>query len=112
MHVPLHFINEDSCHGVKIEGGNISHALNDIEISCLPKDLPEYIEVDMAALKVGENIHLSNLTLPAGVESVALSHGGDHDLLVSAVNAARGSSDEEESAAAPEDEAEGSSEEE
>ena len=71
MQVPLHFINEDSCFGVKMEGGVIAHALNDIEITCLPKDLPEYIEVDMAELKVGENLHISDLTLPKGVESVA-----------------------------------------
>jgi large subunit ribosomal protein L25 len=100
MHVPLHFINEDICQGVKQEGGTISHALNDIEISCLPKDLPEYIEVDMAPLKVGENIHISDLTLPAGVESVALSHGADHDLLVSAVNAPRGGNDDDDASQA------------
>ena len=76
----------------------MSHALNDIEISCLPKDLPEYIEVDMAALKVGDNVHLSDLVLPKGVESVALAHGEDHDLLVSAVNAPRGGGDEAEQA--------------
>jgi large subunit ribosomal protein L25 len=98
MHVPLHFINEESCPGVKMEGGIISHALSDIEISCLPKNLPEYIEVDMGALNAGDNIHLSDLTLPKGVESVALSHGGDHDLLVSAVNIPRGSSADDEEA--------------
>lgn len=98
MHVPLHFINEDSCKGVKLNGGVIAHALNDIEISCLPADLPEYIEVDMLELEVGDNIHLSDLTLPKGVESVALSHGEDHDLLVSAVNAPRGGGDEDEAA--------------
>ena len=90
MQVPLHFINEDICEGVKIGGGVIAHALNDIEVSCLPKDLPEYIEVDMAALNIGENLHISDLQLPTGVESVALSHGENHDLLVSAVNAPRG----------------------
>ncbi|MEE8057146.1 MAG: 50S ribosomal protein L25/general stress protein Ctc [Pseudomonadales bacterium] len=95
MHVPLHFINEENCKGVKQEGGIISHALNDIEVSCLPKDLPEYIEVDMIDLNIGDNIHISNLTLPAGVESVALIHGEDHDLLVSAVNAPRGGGDED-----------------
>ena len=95
MNVPLHFINEESCKGVKLEGGVISHAVNDIEVSCLPKDLPEYIEVDMLEVGVGENLHLSDLTLPAGVESVALSHGEDHDLLISAVNAAKGGSDDD-----------------
>jgi large subunit ribosomal protein L25 len=112
MHVPFHFTNEDTCQGVKIEGGNISHALNDIEISCLPKDLPEYIEVDMADLKTGENIHLSDLKLPKGVESVALIHGEDHDLLVSAVNAPRGNEDEGEATDSAEasDDTEGESE--
>jgi large subunit ribosomal protein L25 len=95
MHVPLHFINEDTCVGVKVGGGVISHAINDIEVSCLPKDLPEYIEVDMLNVNVGENLHLSNLALPDGVESVALTHGEDHDLLVSAVNAPRGASEDD-----------------
>ena len=102
MHVPLHFINEDTCPGVKLEGGSVSHAVQDIEISCLPNDLPEYIEVDLGSLKVGENIHISDLTLPKGTESVALSHGEDHDLLVAAVNAPRGgSSDDEADVEAP-----------
>ena len=96
MHVPLHFINEEICHGVKMQGGTIAHALADIEVSCLPKDLPEYIEVDMAELNVGENIHIADLKLPAGVESVALTHGEDHNLLVSAVNAPRGGASEDE----------------
>lgn len=107
MHVPLHFINEETCDGVKLQGGTIAHALNDIEVSCLPKDLPEYIEIDMKNLQVGDNVHLSDLKLPAGVESVALTHGEDHDLLVSAVNAPRGGSaedDEEAAAAAPAEE--------
>jgi large subunit ribosomal protein L25 len=103
MHVPLHFINEESCKGVKVEGGTIAHAMNDVEISCLPKDLPEYIEVDMQELAVGDNLHLSDLTLPAGVESVALSHGEDHDLLISAVNAPRGGGDEDEDEAVADD---------
>ena len=106
MHIPLHFINEDICQGVKVDGGTISHAMNDIEVSCLPKDLPEYIEVDMTAVGLGENLHISDLTLPKGVESVALNHGADHDLLISAVNVPRGSSDEDEETVTPDDEAE------
>ena len=96
MHVPLHFINEETSPGVKLQGGIASHALSDIEISCLPADLPEFIEVDMGSLNSGENVHLSNLTLPKGVESVALIHGGDHDLLVAAINIPKGSSSDEE----------------
>ena len=76
--VPLHFINESKSVGFK-EGGIVSHQINELEISCLPKDLPEYIEVDVAALDIGDSIHISELNLPEGVESVALSHGDEHD---------------------------------
>lgn len=110
MHVPLHFINEESCPGVKLQGGKANHALNDIEVSCLPKDLPEFIEVDLGALNAGENIHLSDLKLPKGVESVALSHGEDHDLLVCAVNVPRGAASDDEAAAEGDAEAEGGEE--
>jgi len=79
MRVPLHFINEDICVGVDRDSGRINHQLTDLEINCLPKDLPEYIEVDVAALEIGDSIHISDLKLPAGVESVALSHGDDQD---------------------------------
>ncbi len=87
--VPLHFINEDQCVGVKMNGGIISHTLNEVEISCLPADLPEYIEVDMKELDLGFAIHLSGLALPPGVTIVALTHGEDHDIPVVSVNAPR-----------------------
>lgn len=90
MRVPLHFIHEESCIGVKQSGGAISHNMTELEVSCLAADLPEYIEVDMAAIDVGQVIHISDLKLPKGVESVALSHGADHDLPVVAVNAVKG----------------------
>jgi large subunit ribosomal protein L25 len=77
MRVPLHFINEAQCIGVKQGGGVISHILTEVEISCLPKDLPEYIEVDMADVKLNEAVHLGDIRLPAGVEIYALTHGGD-----------------------------------
>jgi large subunit ribosomal protein L25 len=83
---PLHFINEEACVGVKMGGGLIARSMTDIEISCLPKDLPEYIEVDMAEVDLGQTVHLSDIKLPKGVESVALSYGDDHDLPVAAVN--------------------------
>ncbi|MEN8168160.1 MAG: 50S ribosomal protein L25/general stress protein Ctc, partial [Pseudomonadota bacterium] len=67
LHVPLHFINEATCPGVKA-GGQASHQLTDVEISCLPKDLPAFIEVDMSEMSVGDAIHLSEMQLPAGVE--------------------------------------------
>ena len=84
--VPLNFINEDTCVGVKLGGGLIAHTITDIEVSCLPKDLPESIDVDMAEIDVGQIVHLSDLTLPDGVESVSLSQGTDYDLTVATVN--------------------------
>ncbi|MEX2367068.1 MAG: 50S ribosomal protein L25/general stress protein Ctc [Pseudohongiellaceae bacterium] len=80
VRVPLHFLNEEKCVGVKQNGGVLSRQMNELEISCLPKDLPEYIEIDVLALDVGDSLHISDLTLPAGVTSIDLSHGesGDH----------------------------------
>lgn len=96
VNVPIHFLNEDTCKGVKIGGGNILKSLTEIEISCLPKDLPEYIEVDMKDLDIGDHIHLSDIKLPPGVTNVALSHGGeDSDLNVAAVHAPRTETEEE-----------------
>ncbi|MBN9424414.1 MAG: 50S ribosomal protein L25/general stress protein Ctc [Candidatus Accumulibacter sp. 66-26] len=73
--VPLHFVNADIAPGVKLSGGNVSHVMNEIEIACLPKDLPEFIEVDLKDLAAGHSIHVSQLTLPAGVKAVV--HGDD-----------------------------------
>ena len=74
VQVPLHFLNEDSCVGVKMEGGVVGHLATEINVSCLPKDLPEYIEVDMAEVHVGDTVHLSDIKLPEGVESIELAH--------------------------------------
>ncbi|MBT8448954.1 MAG: 50S ribosomal protein L25/general stress protein Ctc [Gammaproteobacteria bacterium] len=76
--IPLHFINEETSVGFKA-GGIVSHQINELEVSCLPGDLPEYIEVDVEALDLGDNIFISDLKLPEGVESVILSHGDDYD---------------------------------
>lgn len=76
MRVPLHFINEDKCIGIKRDGGAINHLMSDLEIQCLPKDLPEYIEVDMLNIGIGETVHVKELTMPEGVEVYALAHGG------------------------------------
>lgn len=86
-HVPLHFINEATSVGVKQQGGEVSHVVSEVEVSCLPKDLPEFIEVDMAAVEAGQIVHLSNLKLPKGVELVALAHG--NDLAVANIHASR-----------------------
>jgi len=93
LRVPLHFINEDNCVGVKQDGGKISHQMTEVEISCLPKDLPEFIEVDLGNVKTGEIVHLSSLTIPENVDLVSLAHG---DLPVASVNLPRGVQEEEE----------------
>jgi large subunit ribosomal protein L25 len=91
-HVPLHFINQETSVGVKQQGGEVSHVLAEVEVSCLPKDLPEFIEVDMAAVTVGQIVHLADLKLPKGVELVALAHG--NDLAVANIHASRVVKDE------------------
>lgn len=75
MKVPLHFINAEISPGVKTSGGIVSHVLTEVDISCLPKDLPEFISVDLSALAVGHSVHLADLKLPQGVEIPALTKG-------------------------------------
>jgi len=75
--VPFHFVNEDTAPGVKLEGGLVSHIMTEIDISCLPKDLPQYIEVDLGELAMGESIHLSEVTVPEGVELTTLTDEND-----------------------------------
>ncbi|HEB97128.1 MAG TPA: 50S ribosomal protein L25/general stress protein Ctc [Sedimenticola thiotaurini] len=91
--VPLHFVNEETSVGVKA-GGSVSHHITDVEVSCLPGNLPEYIEVDMAALELGGHIQLSDLVLPEGVELVALITGGD-DLPVVSIHSGQSGTEEE-----------------
>ena len=71
--IPLRFLNEEECSGVKVDGGSISHNLTEVEISCLPANLPEFIEVDMAELEIGDSVRLSDLTVPKDVVIVALA---------------------------------------
>jgi large subunit ribosomal protein L25 len=80
--VPLHFLNEDKSPAGKSAEVVVTHELNEVEVSCLPKDLPEYIEVDLANLSVGDIVHLSQLKLPAGVEIPELKLGKEHDVAV------------------------------
>ena len=95
--VPLHFINEDICKGVKGAGGIISHNENDVLVACRPRDIPEFIEVDMADIDVGDSIHLSDLKMPADVRLVDLHEAGDDaDRQVAAVNAPRVEAEPEE----------------
>ncbi len=94
--VPLHFVNEEKSAAVKA-GGIAEHHVTEIEVTCLPKDLPEFIEVDMAAVEMGQTLHLSDPTLPAGVASVELAKDDEtHDLAVVTVKPAPKAADTEE----------------
>jgi large subunit ribosomal protein L25 len=93
VHVPLHFINEHVSVGSK-KGGIVAHSMVDVEISCLPSSLPEYIEVNLANLDIGESLHLSDLVLPNGIEIPALSQGEDHNLPVASMMASRASKED------------------
>ena len=111
--IPLHFINEDTCVGVKLGGGRIQHTVNEVEVLALPGDLPEFIEVDMLDVQVGDIIHLSDLKLPAGVTSTALALGDDRDMGVASVLAPRGAkaaSGDDDDSAEEADESEGGEE--
>ena len=90
---PLHFINADEGPGVKLGGGIVTHILTEAEISCLAKDLPEFIEVDLGAMEVGQTVHLSEVKLPKGVEFVQLAHG--NDAAVASVTKPRGAASSE-----------------
>ncbi len=93
VHVPLHFINENASIGGK-KGGIVAHAMIDVEVSCLPSALPDYIEVDLIGLDIGESAHLSDIVLPAGVEIVALAQGPEHDHPVASMMASKASKDD------------------
>ena len=86
---PLHFIGEENSPAVKMAGGLISHILNDVEISCLPKDLPSFIEIDLSDLEIGNSLHISQLSFPDGVDPVL--HGQDDPVVVTAIKPKGGS---------------------
>jgi len=83
MTVPLHFTGEEECDGLKIDGGLISHIMNELDVVCLPADLPEYIEVSIAKMRQGDTITLAELNMPEGVESqIVISGGDEHQAVV------------------------------
>ncbi len=90
VNVPLHFINEETAPAIKLHGGVANHQINEVEVICLPQNLPEFIEVDMAAVEMDQVVHLSDLKLPEGVRVAALLQGEDHDLPVVAIHKPRG----------------------
>ncbi|MEN7342986.1 MAG: 50S ribosomal protein L25/general stress protein Ctc [Pseudomonadota bacterium] len=79
MNVPLHFVGEDVAPGVKMQGGVMSRLLNDVEVTCLPKNLPEYLEVDVSEMDMDDILHMSDIKLPKGVELPELAQGEGHD---------------------------------
>ncbi|MDH5409355.1 MAG: 50S ribosomal protein L25/general stress protein Ctc [Gammaproteobacteria bacterium] len=93
VHVPLHFMNEDQAPGVR-EGGLVTHNATETEVSCLPKDLPEFLEVDLIELDLDGIVHLSDIKLPAGVEIVELSHGEGHDQPIASIHMPRAAKEE------------------
>ena len=95
MHVPLHFIGEDKAPGVKA-GGVVSHQLTNVEVTCPAGKLPEFLEVDVSALNIGDSVHLSQIALPDNVTLVELSHGPEHDLPIVTIVATRASAAAEE----------------
>nr|VFK36360.1 MAG: large subunit ribosomal protein L25 [Candidatus Kentron sp. SD]VFK38558.1 MAG: large subunit ribosomal protein L25 [Candidatus Kentron sp. SD]VFK78644.1 MAG: large subunit ribosomal protein L25 [Candidatus Kentron sp. SD] len=105
LRIPVHFINEDKCPGKKA-GGIISHLFPEVEVICLPKDLPEAISVDMSEIQLGQTLHLSDLVVPEGVTLTALSH--DLDQAVVTISAPRDSMEEEDTSEAEETPTEGS----
>ncbi len=96
--VPLHFINEEAGNGVKLNGGLVNHIQTEVEVHCLAKDLPEFLTVDLGTMNIGDNIHASQVVLPAGVKLV--QHGSDDPILVSIVAKHGGSAAAEGEAAA------------
>ncbi len=102
MRVPLHFVGQEIAPGVKQEGGIMSHLLTEVEVRCLPSNLPEFIKADVSKLQLGESLHLSHLELPAGVELTALTRvGEEHDLPVANVYIPRAVKASEEEGAEP-----------
>ena len=100
--VPLHFVNQETSPAGKTAGVVVTHELNEVEVSCLPRDLPEFISVDLSALTVGDIVHLSEIVLPEGVTLPALAHGKEHDLAIVIAKHARVEAEEEVAPAAAE----------
>ncbi len=100
LRVPLHFVGDDEAPGTKIDGGIFTRLIVDLEIQCLPKDLPEYIEVDVSALELNQSVHISNITLPDGVE-MSSSYADADDYAVASITPPRVAAADEEADADP-----------
>ena len=89
IRVPVHYLNQDTCVGVKLEGGELAIMATELEVACLPADLPEYLEVDLKDVHIGTTLHISDVKLPKGVEVPALALGHDHDQPIANVHKSR-----------------------
>jgi large subunit ribosomal protein L25 len=98
--VPVHFINEDIAPGVKLAHGLVNHIMTELDVACLPGNLPEFIEVDLASLEAGQSVHVNDLKLPAGVEPVAHLKA-ENPAVVGITPPKGGAAAEEEAPAAP-----------
>jgi large subunit ribosomal protein L25 len=105
MNVPIHFLNADKAVGVRLAGGTVSQLMNDVEVVCLPRNLPEYFEIDIADLELDGMLHLSDLKLPEGVEIPELAHGPEHDHAIVSIHVIKAAPVEEEVEEEVEDEA-------
>ncbi len=99
MRVPLHFTGQDQAPGVKLQGGIVMHHLTEVDVTCLPHQLPEFLVVDISKLNLNESVHLSNVPLPDGVVITSIAHGGG-DLALATISIVRAAIEEEEAAAA------------
>jgi len=97
--VPLHFVNAEVAPGVKLDGGMVQHIMTELDVKCLPKDLPTFIEVDLKDLQGGQSLHVTQLKLPAGVEAVL--HKGEDPVVATIVVRGAGASSDEAAEAAP-----------
>ena len=104
MNVPIHYLNTEDAHGVREGGGSVSQLITDIEVICLPKDLPEYFEVDIANLELNEMLHVSDITVPKGVEIPQLAQGPENDHAIVSIHVIKAAAIEEEEAVVTEGE--------
>lgn len=110
VHIPLHFIGDEIAPGVKSEGGAVSHVIMEVEVECLPRSIPQFIEVDLSEMHLGDIIHMSDLKLPEGVELLALKHGEEYDSAVVNIHVRKAIEEPEEEKAEVEGEGEGEGE--
>lgn len=111
MRVPLHIVGQDDSKAIKEQDGELHQLATEVEISCLPKDLPDYLEADISGLELGAALHLSDIKVPAGVTIVELTHGEDHDQAIANVTKAKVASEAEDGEAGEASSEEGKGEE-